>query len=183
MAGCQHEWEMTNVRFGFVIFEKCFHCNTLRTYFSESDHPIVGDEYLEGEHTWRCMENAQSLQFDLQCKKCNHRENFDEIMGFMYCTDCLSGCQVEILQKKYLKEKTWVVVAFGFFPVEESKPLTRRKLKILEDYFNQRRDTSRSRIAVLSYDLIKDFSRCEGVFIHDVGMLSTEPPKERKKLF
>ena len=184
MSTCQHLWEMTNIRFGFMVFEKCFHCNRLRTYFSAPDHPMVGDEYREGEHTWRIMENAQSLQFDLQCQKCHQREDFSDIMGFMYCTECLDDCEVARLQKEYEKKKTFVIVAFGFFPREEQRAISPRRLKILEDYFNQRRDTSRSTVAVLSFDLIDDFSRCKGDFIHDVGMLSLEPPpKERKPLF
>ncbi len=183
MSECQHQWEMTNIRFGFVVFEKCSHCNGIRTFFSASGHPMVGDEYVEGEHTWRCMENAQSLQFDLQCKQCGQLEKFDDVMGFLYCTECLDDCKVAILQKKYAEKKTWVIVAFGFLPRRKDTELSPRRLKILEDYFNQRRDTSRSTIAVLSFDLIDDFSRCKGEFIHDVGMLSLEPPKERKPLF
>ncbi len=66
MADCQLKWEIINIRFGFVVFEKCSHCNTFRTYFSQTDHPIMGDEYLEGEHTWRCMENALSLPTGLK---------------------------------------------------------------------------------------------------------------------
>ncbi len=182
MPECQHLWEMINIQFGFVVFEKCSHCNGLRTYFSPKDHPIVGDAYLEGEHTWRCMENAQSFQFDLRCVKCNRVEKYDDFMGFLYCTGCLPDCQVDIIQKKLETQKTWVLVAFSFFPRKEKDSFSPERLKILEDYFNQRRDTSRSRVAILSYDLIEDFSRCKGEFIHDVGMLSLEPPKERKPL-
>ena len=34
MSTCQHEWEMTDIQFGFIIFKKCSYCDGLRTYFS-----------------------------------------------------------------------------------------------------------------------------------------------------
>ena len=174
---------MTNIQFGFVVFEKCFHCNGLRTYFSVEDIPILGDKYREGDCFWSRVENAQSFRFDLQCTRCNHVEKFDEFMGLMHCTGCLDDCPVEILRKKYEAERTWVLVAFGFLPREEGKPLPSYKIDIITDYFNQVRDTSRSRIKIISYDLIGDLSRCKGDFMHDVGMLSLEPPEPRKSLF
>jgi hypothetical protein len=74
------------------------------------------------------------------------------------------------------------MVAFGFLTDSIPKKIPQERLTILDDYFNQRRDTSRSTIKFLSYDLIENFSFCKGEFIFDVGMLSTEPPKERKPL-
>lgn len=179
MTDCQHEWEMTNIKYGFIVFEKCSHCNGLRTYFSPM---VVGEDYREEKCLWQCMENAQSFTFDLKCKKCNALEKYDDMMGFMYCTSCLPECQIEIQQQKYAKQKEWVIVAFGFLPASEYNKFTPQRLHILEGYFNQRRDTSRSTIKVLSYELIENFSLCKGEFIFDVGMLSLEPPKERKKL-
>jgi hypothetical protein len=180
MSTCQHEWEMTNIQYGFIAFEKCSHCDGLRTYFSPM---VVGEDYREGECLWRVMENAQSFRFDLRCGKCNQLEKFDDLMGFMYCTGCLEDCQVEKLQKKYAEDKTWVMVAFGFLTNSVPKPISWERLNILDEYFNQRRDTSRSRMKILSYHLIEDFTYCKGEFMFDVGMLSTEPPGERKPLF
>lgn len=34
MSECEHQWDMANIQFGFVVFEKCFHCNCMRTYFT-----------------------------------------------------------------------------------------------------------------------------------------------------
>jgi hypothetical protein len=183
MSKCQHQWEMTNIQFGFVAFEKCFHCNDLRTYFTTEDTPILGDKYREGDHYWSRVENAQSFRFDLQCAKCNHTEKFEDLMGLLHCTSCLPDCEVEILRKKLEAERTWIVVAFGFLPRAKTEPIPPHKLEMLTDYFNQHRDTSRSRIKVVPFNLIKDLSRCKGDFIHDVGMLSLEPPPGRKPLF
>jgi len=183
MSECQHSWEMTNIQFGFIVFEKCFQCNGLRTYFSTEDNPFLGDRYREGDHHWTRMENAQSFTFDLVCPKCRHIEKFDDFMGLMHCTGCMSDCELDILRKKYEAEKTWIVVAFGFLPDAISKPIPQLKLDMLTDYFNQRRDTTRSKIKVLPFNLIKDLPRCKGIFMHDVGMLSKEPVTERKSLF
>ena len=103
MPECQHQWEMTHIEFGFLVFEKCSQPYSLRTYFSAKDHPVIGEKYRDGNSDWTIMENAQSFLFDLKCKKCNLVEDFREIMGFMYCTGCLPDCEVEILQKKYYK--------------------------------------------------------------------------------
>lgn len=182
MSDCQHIWDMTNIQFGFVVFEKCTHCNGLRTYFSEKDHPIVNDSYREDNCEWKCVENAQSFRFDLKCKKCNQVEQFKDVMGFLYCTGCMHDCKIEILQKEYEPKKQWILVAFGYLPKDKNNMISEDRLLVIEEYFNQRRDTSRSTMKILSSDLIENFSQCKGYFIHDVGMLSLEPPGERKHL-
>jgi hypothetical protein len=96
----------------------------------------------------------------------------------------MPDCEVEIIQKQLEADKTWVLVAFGFIDKKKAEPMSTQKLDFLTDYFNQHRDTSRSKIKIISYNLIKDLSRCRGDFMHDVGMLSQEAPlPERKPLF
>jgi len=183
MSGCQHQWEMANVQFGFVVFEKCSHCNGLRTYFCVEDRPILGDKYREGHCFWARVENAQSFRFDVRCARCGQLVKLDDLMGFLECTGCLPDCPVELLQAELEPTRTWILVAFGFLSKERTLPLEPFKVDVLTEYFNQRRDTTRSRIRIVSFDLIEDLSRCQGQFIHDVGMLSLEPPPERKPLF
>jgi len=184
MSDCQHLWEMTNIQFGFVAFEKCYHCNGLRTYFSKEESPFLGDKYREGNCFWSKAESAQSFRFNLKCSRCKLVVKFDDLMGLMHCTGCLPQCEIEIIQKQLEPLKTWVLVAFGFMDKKKVEPISPEKTDILTEYFNQRRDISRSKIKILSYDLIKDVSLCRGDFIHDVGMLSQEaPPPDRKPLF
>jgi hypothetical protein len=64
-------------------------------------------------------------------------------------------------------------------PHDRSLPVAQAKLDILTDYFNQRRDTSRSKVKIIAYDLIKTISLCRGEFIRDTGMLTAEPVVER----
>jgi len=174
---------MINIQFGFVVFEKCSHCKGLRTYFSLEDYPVLGDKYRDGDCFWSRVETAQSFRFDLRCRHCGHLEKFDDLMGIMHCTGCLKDCPVDIVQRQLESESTWVMVAFGFLLGKSTKPLAPKKLEMLTDYFNQKRDISRSRIKMVSFDLIPDLSRCLGDFIHDVGMLSLEAPGERRSVF
>ncbi len=182
MPQCQHRWEMANVRLGFITFEKCYHCNKLKTYFIEEDVPLLGDKYREGNCFWSRVGNAQALRFDIRCSRCGHLEKLDDLMGFMHCTGCIPECQVDILQKEYESERTQVLIAFGFFDKDRVPAISSDKLDILTDYFNQRRDTSRSLIKIVSSELIIDLSRCKGDFIHDVDMLSLEAPDNRTSL-
>jgi len=184
MSDCQHHWVMTNVKYGFVIFEKCYHCKELRTYFTEDDSLLLGDEYREGEHFYNRLESAQSFTFDLLCTRCNRLETYNDLIGLFYCTSCMPNCQVEKLQQQYAPHKTWIMVAFGILPNAKKNPIPQAKLDILSDYFNQRRDTTRSTIKIVSFELIADLTRCKGGFIHDVGLLTKEgPSEERKPLF
>ncbi len=173
---------MANIQFGFMTFERCFHCGGLRTYFSTETSPHLGEEYREDDHFWSITENAQTFKFDLKCTECGHVEEFHNLMGLMYCTGCMPDCRVVILQKELERDKTWVTVAFGHLPKTEDDQIPREKLNVLTEFFNQRRDTTRSRVKIVSFDLIDDLSICMGEFIHDVGMLSQEPPDERKPL-
>src|SRR5512142_1142771 len=95
----QHQWAMTNTRFGFIAFEKCFHCNRVRTFFFADENPDLSDEYREGPCFWTRVENAQSIIFDLKCTKCGYVEKFDDLMGLLQCTGCLADCEVEKYQK------------------------------------------------------------------------------------
>ena len=185
MPGCQHQWEMANIQFGFVVFEKCFQCNGVRTYLTRESQPIHGDEYREGDHFWHRVENAQTFRFDLQCPKCNAAEPFDDLMGLLYCTGCLPDCRLEILRQQLENERTHLVLACGFLKESQVRPrqIPSHKLEKLTCYFNQRRDLARSRISIRPFDLDDGFSRCQGEFLHDVGMLSQEPVKSRRSPF
>ncbi len=180
MPECQHRWEMTNIQFGFTVFEKCSHCQTVRTYFSSHD---TWDEYREDPCVWSIVENAQTFRFDLRCSKCQQVERFEDFLGLLYCTGCMADCKVDIIRKECEVKKIFLLVAFGYLPEAEKAPVPDEKLRVLTDYFNSRRDTSRSTVKIVWFDLIKNLAQCRGEFIHDVGMLSLAPPDERKQLF
>lgn len=185
MSECLHQWIMANIQFGFVVFEKCFHCNGVRTYFTKEGIAVLGEEYREGDHFWHRVENAQSFRFDLNCPMCGDAERFDDLMGLLYCTGCLADCRLEILRQELEAGRNYLVLACGFLEEGDIKPkqVQPRKLSKLAQYFNQRRDPSRFTIAIAPFDLEDGFARCKGEFLHDIGMLSPEPVTSRKSPF
>jgi hypothetical protein len=185
MSECRHEWEMGNIQFGFVVFEKCFQCNGVRTYFTQEGIAILGDEYREGDHFWHRVENAQSFRFELTCSRCGLRENYDDLMGLFFCTGCMSDCKVEFLRQQLEASRAHLILACGFLGENQSKPkqIATAKLEKLAAYFNQRRDPLRARIAIYPFDLEDGFAHCKGEFLHDVGMLSQTPVTSRQSPF
>ena len=174
---CSHQWKMVNVINGFIVTEKCFQCEMISTYFAYDQRPPL-EEYRDGDHFWNFMESAQSIQFDLQCTKCGVIVKFNELLGFMLCTGCDDSCGVDLLRKRMEPERTWVYVAFGFLPVDKKKQLTPDKISILEDYINQRRKSTTSRIVIVSQDMVRDIRNCYGEVIKDVEMLSLTQPDQ-----
>jgi hypothetical protein len=124
------------------------------------------------------METAQSIRFDLQCTECGTLVELKELMGLMMCTGCDEKCQVDALMKKHEAERTWIYVAFGFLPIDETEQLSKEKIAVLEDYFNQRRKSSTSRIKIVSHEMVKNHATCYGEVIRDLDLLSLTPPED-----
>ena len=174
---CSHQWTMINVQTGFIITENCYKCDKTSTYFCLEEKPPL-EEYREGDHFWNVMESAQTIRFDLKCNKCNTVVPFQELAGLMMCTGCDENCRVEHIRKELEKERTWVYVAFGFLPFEELEQPSPEKISYLEDYFNQRRMSAKSKIKIVSSDLISEIRNCYANIIKDVGMLDLKPSEQ-----
>ena len=173
---CVHLWEMINVRYGFIITEKCYHCNIHSTYFSFEDRPPL-EEYRTGDHFWNVMGSVQSVRFDLKCEKCDVIIPLDELCGLMLCTGCDEKCFVYKIMKEYEKERTWIYIAFGYLPVNEKKQLNLEKITAIEEYFNLRRKSSKSKIKIISGEKVENFASCYAEAIKDVDMLSLTSPE------
>jgi len=171
---CDHQWEMINVQTGLIITENCFKCDKTSTYFCLEQYPPL-EEYREGDHFWNVMESAQTIRFDLQCKRCGAVKPYHELAGLMMCTGCDEHCKVDHIRRELEKDRTWIYVAFGFLPEDEVEQLNEEKISILEDYFNQRRKSSKSRIKIVSSELISEIKNCYAHLIKDVGMLDLRP--------
>ncbi|MBN2347165.1 MAG: hypothetical protein JXO51_12350 [Candidatus Aminicenantes bacterium] len=174
---CAHTWDMAHVAYGYIITEKCSKCQIISTYFTFEDRPPL-EEYREGDHFWNVVESAQSFRFDFKCRTCGQVVKFDELMGLLMCTGCDRNCRVAQLQASLEKEKTWIYVAFGFLPKDKHPQLPEEKIAMLEDFFNRRRNTTASRIKILSQDLVADYALCYGKVIKDVNMLCLTLPEE-----
>jgi hypothetical protein len=167
---CAHQWAMVNVQTGFLITEYCVKCDKTSSYFCLEKRPPL-EEYRDGDHFWNVLESAQAIRFDLGCRKCGKEISFREMAGLAMCTGCDANCNVDFIRKEMEKNRTWIYVAFGFLPLDEAQQLSQEKISILEDYFNQRRGSSKSSIKFVSSKLISDVKHCYAQVIKDVGML------------
>lgn len=171
---CSHHWSMYNIRPGFIITEMCFKCHKTSTYFCYEQKPPL-EEYREGDHFWNVMESAQIIRFDLKCEKCKRIVPYDELAGLMLCTGCDENCKVDHLRRELEKERIWVYVAFGFLPRDEVKQPSQEQIAVLEEYFNQRRSSSKSKIRIVPSEMIDEIRNCYADVIKDVGMLDLRP--------
>lgn len=171
--GCQHFWRMTDVRYGFIVTEKCYHCNDLRTYFSFEETPPK-EEYKEGDHYWDYAGSAQSLKFNMKCDKCGATVAFDDLMGLMQCVGCEASCYINIISRICEAQNIWVYAGLSYKSgVEVDLPV--EKLDVLTSYFTSRLRTPGKKILVLPGSLRKSPEVCRGEILRDVGMLSLTP--------
>ena len=168
---CSHQWEMVDVKYGFIVTEKCFHCSKVSNYFTYEHIPPL-EEYREGDHFWNFMDSSQTIRFSLKCSKCDLIIPYNELAGLKLCTDCVDGCKVNDLRKTLEREFYVKRIIHCFLPIEERKYLSREKMQYLEDYFNQRRKSSKSKIKIVSQELVKNIDSCYSETILDKDMLS-----------
>ena len=174
MDECKHFWTITNVRDGFIVEEKCFHCQQIITYFSYEDIPPK-EQYREGDHFWNYSGSAQSARFDLKCGKCDQVVEYEELMGLMYCASCTQECDLNIISRICESQKIWVYAALSHSSPEKEIRLPLDKIRILTDYFNQQIRTPGKKILVVPGWLRKNPEKCLGEVLKDVGMLILEP--------
>ena len=171
---CSHMWEMINVISGLVVMKKCFHCAKVSTCFIFHNKPPL-EPCHEGEHFWNFMESDPSFHFDLNCNKCGTLVKLDELVGLMICTGCDEICEVDIIRRKLEPEHVRVYIALGCRPVDERKQLHQGKISILQDFFSQQCRSSKSKIKLVSHEMIKSIETCYAEVIKDVGMFSMVP--------
>jgi len=166
---------MTDTVYGFLVTEKCFHCEMISTEFSLDPKPPL-EEYREGEHFWNLMESAQTIRYNLKCRSCGRVVELKELLGLMLCTGCDPACQVDVLRKRLEPQRAWVYVAFGFLPEKKHPQLPDEKIALLEEYINQRRKSKTSSIRIVPGRLVSRIQNCYGEVIKDTDMLSLTPP-------
>ncbi len=171
---CRHSWSMADVRYGFMVTERCFHCKDERSYFAE-EHVPPKEEYREGEHFWDYLGSSQSVRFNLKCDKCGEKVRLDELLGLMTCSGCTADCDFNMIARICEEQKTWVYGALLYKREAARKPETAEKLAVLGRYFSDRIKTPGKKILVLPGWLVKDFDVCRCTVLEDVGMFQTEP--------
>jgi hypothetical protein len=165
---------MVDVRYGYMVTEKCYHCQEERSYFAE-EHTPPKEEYRDGEHFWDYLGSSQSVRFNLMCEECGEKVVLDELLGLMTCSGCIPDCEFNMLSRICEEQKTWVYGALLCEGEEGRRPETAEKLAVLGKYFSDRVRTPGKKILVLPGWLVKDFDRCRCNVLEDVGMFQTEP--------
>jgi hypothetical protein len=175
MAGdrCGHSWAMTDVKYGFIVTEKCYHCQQVRIYFSFEDAPPK-EEYKEEEHYWNYEGSAQSIRFSMKCGACGKVVTFEELTGLMQCMACDGGCYINIISQICEGQNIWVFAGLSYKAGTEID-LPVEKLDVLTSYFTSRLRTPGKKILVLPGSLRKNPETCRGEILKDVGMLSLTP--------
>jgi hypothetical protein len=169
---------MVNVANGLVVMKKCFHCAKVSTCFTFHNKPPL-EPCHEQEHFWNFVESDPSFHFDLKCIKCGILIKLEELVGLMMCTGCDETCQVDILRRKLEPEHTCVCIALGCRPIDERRQLPQEKISILEDYFSQQCNSSKSKIKIVSHEMVKSIENCYAKVIKDVEMLFMVPSEEK----
>ena len=175
---CSHFWEMVNVASGLIVIKKCFHCGKVSTCFCFHDKLPLEPCYEEG-HFWNFMEGDPAFHFDLKCTQCGTLVKFDELVGLMICTRCDETCEVDTLSRKLEPEATRVCIALGCRPIDERRQLSREKIAVLQDYFNQESKSLKSKIKIVPHEMVKSVDSCYAKVIKDVEMLFMAPSKEK----
>lgn len=170
---CRHQWKMVNLRDGFIVTEKCYHCKKARVYFSYEEVPPK-DEYKEGDHYWNYAGSAQSVKFDMECSECGKVVKFEDLMGLMQCAQCNESCYLNILSKICEHQNVWLYAALSYKAGEEID-LPVEKLDVLSDHFTCRLRTPGKKILAVPGSLRKSPDICKGEMLRDVGMLSLTP--------
>ena len=167
---CSHRWEMVNVASGLIVMKKCFHCGKVSTCFTFHNKPPL-EPCHEEEHFWNFVQGDEALHFDLKCRSCGTLVKLDELVGLMVCTGCDQRCEVDMLRRKLEQEGTQVWVALSGRPVDERKQLPPEKLAALQEYISQHRESSKSKIKIVSHEMVKSIDNCYAEVVRDNRML------------
>jgi len=117
------------------------------------------------------MEGDRTFHFDLKCVNCGTLVEFRELVGLMVCTGCDERCEVDVLRQKLEPQGARVCVALGSRPIEERKQLSEEKLTILQEYFNQQRNSLKYEIKIVPHEMVKNIDTCYAEAIADLDML------------
>jgi hypothetical protein len=167
---CNHLWNMTNLRAGYLVIEGCFHCRNRISFFSQEPVPPI-DDYQEGSHFWSHLADYQASQFDLKCEKCSTEVQLREVMALMLCMRCNPECEVYIAGSRESDRMTWVYAALCADTSHAAKKcIPAESLRVLNEYFNQRIEDPAKRIVVVPCRLRKSVDMCQGIVLADVGL-------------
>jgi hypothetical protein len=175
---CRHIWEMVNMARGLIVMKKCFHCGKVSACFCFHHEPPL-EECHEGEHFWNFTEGDPTFHFDLKCTQCGTVIKLDELVGLMMCTGCDPACQVDVLRRELASQGIRTCIALGRCPDDERKGLDVEKISVLQEYFDQQRESSKCRIRIVPHQMIKSVDNCYAEVVADADSLFVAAANEK----
>ncbi len=173
-AKTRHQYEMVNVRPGYVIVEHEVSSRQMRSYFSAEAQPPV-EEYREGPRIWKFSGMVQTFQFDLCDQATGRLTTFDDLLGLVSYSGCPADSDIHRLGDLAQAEKVWIYVAITHRPIETTRQdAWLEKLRLLNRYFGERLATPNKKILILPdyFGLYKEFSH--GQILADFDLTAME---------
>jgi len=168
------QWEMINVKRGYIVYENSFPSGLIRCYFSFEDVAPL-EEYRDKEEFWKYVGSAQSIKFDLKCKETGEVVELKELMGIMYPDAEDDSHPLFMIQRLAEHSQVFVYIALGFRdPKLKGEQFTIEQLTALNEYFNNRIKTPNKKILILPESICGDPSKCKGEILTDIGLTSFE---------
>ena len=169
MSVCAHEWSMCHVRHGYLVVEGCFECGGRLSFFSEEPIPPV-DEYRQGKHFWNYMGSAQTVKFDLECRRCGKTVSLEDVNGIMF-SECHDGdCQVGALVSQQPPGSLVYVALCPDSTHARGTCVSSDGIEALTRYFNQDLEALGRKVIVVPCKLCNSIDKCRGTVIADVGL-------------
>ncbi len=148
MAG-RERFELVNVTPGYVIIERARHGDATRSYFS-SEPVAPKEEYREGAQVWHYTASAQSVRFDILDKVDNRVTTFPELLALVYWASCEPESDLYRIGELAHANRISIYVALAYeSPEGEPRVMADEKVRLLNQAFNQRVQTSDKKILIL----------------------------------
>lgn len=169
MNSCRHQWTMTNIRAGYLVFEGCPGTAARASFFSTEAPPPL-EEFQRGDELWISMGEMQAVKFDLRCIDCAALVDLSDMNALMLSTCEDADCAVGELARN-LGPDSWVYVAICSDPTHRrGRCITEEGIQALNEYFNQDPAFSDRNVMVVPCRVCNSIDRCKGIVVADVGL-------------
>lgn len=166
-------YEMVNVRQGYLMIEQENHTLARRSYFVAERTPPL-EEYREGDQFWKPQEAAQTFQFDVRDTQTGEVVPFGDLAGLLYYACCAKGSTVYQMGDLAHDQRVSLYVAITTEGARDPAPMPLEKVRVLNALFNERLTSPRKKVLILPdlFDLRREINY--GQIAVDFGLTSME---------
>jgi hypothetical protein len=166
-------YEMVNVRQGYLMIEQENHTLARRSYFVAERTPPL-EEYREDNQFWKPQESAQTSQFDVRDMQTGEVVPFGDLAGLVYYACCARDSAVYKMGDLAHDQRVSIYVAITTGGAKEPAPMPLEKVRVLNALFNERLTSPRKKVLILPdlFDLRREINY--GQIAVDFGLTSME---------